>query len=259
MGIYQKFGVRKIALKLVDFVTWIRLFQFKSGNSVFWSLQKPKNGYFKIQIPEFSNPVYLRDNFSDKAIFDQVFFQQQYVHPSLTAIDAKYIIDAGANIGLASLFFSRQYPSAQIVALEPEKNNFELLKKNVASYPNITSLHAALWYKKETISIKNPDSLAASFMVESGEKDNIPAITIESILTDKGWSGVDILKIDIEGAEKEIFLADTAWLKKIKVLIIELHDNYKPDCTKTFFKAIESYNYSAIFHHENIFVFFNHI
>ena len=151
------------------------------------------------------------------------------------------IIDGGANIGCASVYFSLRFPEAKIVAIEPEKNNFELLNKNIAPYKNIQSLQAGIWDKDETLSLTNPEGGAAEFMFEhnSSVENNINGMTIPSIMNSQNWDDVDILKLDIEGAEKEVFAAnDLSWLKKVKLLIIELHDRYKEGCTKTVFEAL---------------------
>jgi FkbM family methyltransferase len=55
------------------------------------------------------------------------------------------IIDAGANVGLCAVFYANRFPDARIIAIEPEPSNYEMLKKNTAPYPNITTVHAALW------------------------------------------------------------------------------------------------------------------
>lgn len=257
MGVYKKIGIRKLAINTIDLITWIRLYGLKAGTALSRSLAKAKNGYYKVTSPLFRAPIWLRDNFSDKAIFHQVFSQRQYYIDALPAMKAERIIDAGANIGLASIFFSNQFPSAQIVAIEPQTDNYNLLKKNLQPYDQVDCRHAALWYRREKITIKNPESLAASFMVQADDSSTIEGITIPELLEEKQWDRVDILKMDIEGAEKEIFSAPAGWLSKVRLLIIELHDNYNPGATKAFFKALEPYEYQAHFFDENIFIFFN--
>lgn len=257
MGVFQKLGIRHLGISTVDAITWIRQYGLKDGSNIFKSLLKSKSGFYRINATIFLNALWLRDNYSDKAIFNQVFYQQQYYISQLKDFSADYIIDAGANIGLASVYFSNKFPNAQIVSLEPELNNYLLLKKNSVAYSNIECLHAALWHTNETISIQNPDSLAASYIVESNLNASIKAYTVDDILNKRQWNRVDILKMDIEGAEKEIFSGNTDWLQQVKLLILELHDHYKPGATKIFFKALEPYDYQAYFHHENIFIFFN--
>lgn len=257
MGVYKKIGARKLAINTVNLITWIRLYGLKTGTALSRSLAKPKNGYYKVESPLFRAPIWLRDNFSDKAIFHQVFSQRQYYIDTLPKIKAERIIDAGANIGLASIFFSNMFPSAEIVAIEPQSGNYNLLKKNLETYKKVDCKLAGLWNKNEKITIKNPDSLAASYMVQPDQSSTIEGITISSLLEEKKWDKVDILKMDIEGAEKEIFSAPAEWLSKVRLLIIELHDNYNPGATKAFFKAIEPFEYRAHFFDENIFIFFD--
>ena len=254
MGLYQKTGVRKVAIYAIEAITWIRIYGFKDGMSIFRSLDKRRNSHYEVSASFLKNRIRLRDNYSDKAIFRQVFFDLQYKLDDIVAINASRIIDAGANIGFGSLYFSKVFPGAEIVAIEPENENFNLLKHNTRNYKNIRCLQAALWNKNEMVSIANPDSLAASFMVESKAESSIQGITIGQLLEEQNWDRVDIVKIDIEGAEKEVFSADNEWLRKTKLLIVELHDRYKADCTKTFFRALENYRYEAYFQHENIFV-----
>jgi FkbM family methyltransferase len=256
MGIYEKAGIRKIAIYNVELITWIRTYGLKDGWSLFSDLSKAKEPFFKIKTSFFKNDVWLRNNYSDQAIFRQVFYEKQYELKHIVPIQPKKIIDAGANVGFASLYFSYIFPDTEIVAVEPEPNNFHLLEKNTTAYNNIICKHAAIWYKEEKVNISNPDSLAASFMVEKTNENAIQGITIDSILAERNWDQVDIVKMDIEGAEKEVFSGNNSWLHKTKLLIIELHDRYKPDCTKTFFKALENIDYEAYFQHENIFILF---
>jgi FkbM family methyltransferase len=113
--------------------------------------------------------------------------------------------------------------------------------------------------RNEELFLANPVGGAADFMFDNNLQNNnaITGMTISSILTLQNWNVVDILKLDIEGAEKEVFSADDlSWLRKIRLLIIELHDRYKKDCTKTVFEALSHFEYDAYFHHENIFIFF---
>lgn len=259
MGIYQKIGLRNIGIEVTNAINSIRLYGLNDGLKLFYSTFSKKNSKYFAKASFLKQPFELRDNESDKAIFFQVFYEKQYDLYGIEFPDAKKIIDGGANIGCASVYFSLRFPKAQILAIEPEKDNFSLLEKNTEPYKSITCLQAGIWNKNEKLSITNPEVGAAEFMFGNNiiNDDPVNGMTIQSLLDLQQWDEVDILKVDIEGAEKEVFSApDLSWLKKVKLLIIELHDRYKKDCTKTVFEALRAFDYDAHFHHENIFIFF---
>ena len=170
------------------------------------------------------------------------------------------ILDAGANIGLASVYFSYRYPQAAIVAIEPSKENFIVLEKNIERYANVKSYCKGLWNKDVYLEIINTDGVQNAFMVAETTMDNpaaLPAISISTIMKEQNWDSIDILKIDIEGSEKEVFeLNYETWLPKCKAIIIELHDNMKQGTSKSVFNAISKYNFSFDMQDENL-IFIN--
>ncbi|HEX5153352.1 MAG TPA: FkbM family methyltransferase [Parafilimonas sp.] len=259
MGFYEKIGLRNVGIEAINIINLIRLYGLNDGVKLFYSTVKRKNSLYEAKASFLKQPFILRDNKSDKPIFFQVFYEKQYDLYGIDFPDAKRIIDGGANIGCASVYFSIRFPEAEILAIEPERNNYALLEKNIQPYKNIQSLEAGIWNKNEPLSIANPEGGAAEFMFENSTANNncIKGMTIQSLLELKNWDSVDIIKLDIEGAEKEVFSTnDLSWLRKTRLLIIELHDRYKEGCTKTVFKALDQFNYDAHFHHENIFIFF---
>lgn len=261
MGVYEKIGFRKLGLRAIELINWIRLYGIKDGFSISRSLLQKKKSSYIVRASFLDAPIYLRDNYSDPAIFLQVFYEKQYELFDAPTIQATTIIDAGANIGLASIFFATKYPYAEIAAIEPEHENFNLLKRNTKGY-KVDCIHAAIWPKNEPLAITNPETLSASFIIDQSEErsktEGIEGITIKDIMERKKWEKIDIFKMDIEGAEKEIFSqGDLEWLNHTKLLIIELHDRYKSGTTKALFKAVEPFDYKAYFHHENIFIFLN--
>ena len=72
----------------------------------------------------------------------------------------------------------------------------------------------------------------------------ILSATIGDIISKYDLCHIDILKIDIEGAEKSIFENDTKWLSIVDHLMVELHDRYVDGCSMSFFKAIKDLRYT---------------
>jgi FkbM family methyltransferase len=194
-------------------------------------LQKKPLPFF-VTLPGLREPVALRPHSSDRGILHQVFVQRD--HDLKLTLEPRFIVDAGANAGYASVFFANRYPEAKIVALEVARCNFDILKINIAPYPNIIAVHAGLWGRVAHLSIENPNDEQSAFRVREAPKgaDTIPALTVSNLLERFGEYQIDLLKIDIEGAESEVFGGQAAsWLPKVRTLMIELHEWLRPGCT----------------------------
>lgn len=183
-----------------------------------------------VKIPQSSSPVLMRPKTTDANVFWQVFVEGDYDFP--IDFEPTVIVDAGAHIGYASLYMLHRFPQVKIIAVEPEPSNAALYGKNLATRPNVTLHQAALWRDNTHLNIENPDADSWSFRVEESNDDSqgVKAITVMDILADTGH--IDILKLDIEGAEKELFSGDSNWLDKVKMVILELHEKYAPGCTE---------------------------
>jgi FkbM family methyltransferase len=160
--------------------------------------------------------------------------------------DATYIIDAGANIGLSALYFQRAFPGAKIISIEPESSNFELLQLNTSKYDNIVRYHNGLWDKKCALKITNTSDGNWGFMVEETTDNTgvIPAICLRDVLDDHPSAVIDILKVDIEGSEKEVFESNTEWISKAQRIIVEVHENLRRGATDSVLSALKDFSFS---------------
>lgn len=214
--------------------------------------------YGVLSASRYKGPFYLRPQTTDYFTFDQVFLRNQY--NINFPFEVQYVIDAGANIGLASVYFSQKYSNCSIVAVEPSKENFEILSKNIASYPNVKPMLKGLWNKDVHLIIVDHGAIKNSFMVQEtspNDPNSISAICINTIMREQGWNHIDLLKIDIEGSEKEVFESNYEhWLPLTKAIVIELHDQMKKGCSKAVFAATSKYNFSFSISDENL-VFIN--
>ena len=218
----------------------------------------------KINIPGLIHPIHFRAGSSDIHTFREIFLRAEYDIKLPDSHLPKIIIDAGANIGFTTLFLSKQYPTAKIFSLEPNGENYELLKKNTIGYPNIYPIQSALWNTSGTIEILDKGFGVRGYVVENtnnalkGQEMNkpvtsMPSTTMAELVQKYQLSSIDILKIDIEGSEKEVFSADIEkWLPITKCLIIELHDRMKPGCSQAVFKALADYNFECSIRGENL-------
>lgn len=189
----------------------------------------------------------LRAHTVDVNVFDQVFVYRQYDF-DVTASPG-LIIDGGAHIGCTSVFFALKFPHAVIYSIEPEAGNFALLRQNLGAYQNSIPLHAALWSKPAFLTIADPGATSWEFRIAESETLRSPqevlAMTIGEIVNWTGADAIDILKLDIEGSEKEIFaFHPQQWLQLVHNLVVELHDRLVPGCEETLQKATALYGFT---------------
>jgi len=161
------------------------------------------------------------------------------------------IIDAGAHIGCAALFFASSFPRANIVAIEPDPGNYQLLLRNTRGNKRIRTIHAAVWHRPESVVITNEQDDPCAFQIKSagGQCTTIQGLTVSAIMRKCGFEKIDLLKLDIEGAEREIFDAsDLDWMKITHAIMIELHDRFRPGCEAAFLNAARRFGFEITQH-----------
>lgn len=227
--------------RILSFLRYLNRFGLFEGFKLFYQLNM-----FQVEKVYLENygTINLRKGNCDVGTFNQIFLDKEYDIDF--AFEPKVIIDAGANIGLTTLFFSRKFSSATIISIEPETENFKYLQKNTFGFSNVIALNKAIWINDGRIFLVKSNSYDSHSVTELEESpDAVESIMLSTILEDYNIDIVDILKIDIEGAEREIFAGNfQTWLPKIRTLVIELHDRFKPGCSMSLFKALNGYNYS---------------
>lgn len=204
-----------------------------------------------IKLHKNKHAITLRARSSDIHVYEDTFLWKHYDLPYPDGPTT--IIDAGAHIGLASIDFARRFPEATIIALEPHPENFALLQANTHSHANIHPINAALWPTEGSLEITNPEAGTWSFQCHANQNGDIKALTIPSLLAQFQIDSLDLLKIDIEGAEKELFAANYEWLKHVTSIIVELHDDLVPGCSRNFYQATQNFPHEAR-NQENILV-----
>jgi len=212
---------------------------------------------YKLRLSKRLNGIYMRPGTSDFSVFRQIFMNDEYG----LELDGtpQVIFDIGANIGLASLYFAHRFPDSRIYALEPDPSNFAILTLNAESIPKIVLLQNALWNRNTPLEMIEDGHDKWGIQVRElsdSQKNHVQAVSMEFLIEQYRIAKIDLLKIDIEGAEFELFEGDCkSWLSKVKVLVIELHDHYRPGCSDRFNLAISSINHRIARRGENIIVY----
>jgi FkbM family methyltransferase len=198
----------------------------------------------EIMLPIDERKIYLRRGTTDPLDFVEVFIYEEFDVDFEN--DPEIIVDLGAYIGLGALYFKWRFPLVKIVCIEPDVKNFSLLTKNLTGLDGISIIHAAVWPEKSEVFIGDFLNLGSWGIVtreNNGlkEGDKVATITIDEILTRYSLEKIDLLKVNIEGSEKELFSSNYQnWLSKTNNVIIELHDWIKKGCSQSFIKAIST-------------------
>lgn len=218
-------------------------------------LKNSNVAYYTFSFEPLGHRVSLRPGTSDFSVFRQVIMNGEY--DIEVPFKPTVIIDVGANIGLASLYFHKRFPQATIYAMEPDLNNYSALQHQVEDVSEIRTFKVALWSQKEMVSLKSDGVDAWGIRVEAGNKNaDVQGVDLASFMREQHIDRIDLLKIDIEGAEVELFQADYSyWLTRTRMLLIELHENLRPGCEKIFLEAIKSIRHRVERSGENLVVF----
>ena len=156
------------------------------------------------------------------------------------------------NVGFASLYFARVFPQATIVAIEPETANFRQLCRNVRHLTNVRPLQAALWSERCRLRISNADDINCAFRVERHSAGEVETMTLEELFVLAPQGKIDLLKIDIEGAEKELFARADPRLGGVGCLFIELHERVVAGCEAAFRAAFQGLDYTERVQGDNL-------
>ena len=247
-----------------------RIFKLKTSpkerliNDYYYHLIKFR-GFFKSQkedcfiayYPKWKATIKTRKRpSSDLDVFSQIFGDLEY-KPVVDTFKANFktntslkIIDAGSNIGLTSLYFSRFFEHAEFICVEPNESNLDVLTFNLDtnSIPNCNKLKAGIWSKNTYLNIVSDFRGHYDWsyrVVESRDETDLGAFSISHLVEKFKWETIDILKMDIEGSEKEVFTnshSDISFLAITKCIAIEIHDEF--DCREAIYEILTKYGFS---------------
>ncbi len=192
---------------------------------------------------------------SDLNVFAQIYLYKEY-QPLVETFQKNFpneqklnILDAGSNIGLTSVFLNHYFPNSNFITIEPDDSNFENVSYNLEAngIKKAIQIKGGLWSKNTNLKIVNDfrDQNDWSFRVEeTSEETDLKAFSINYLLDKYNFNYIDILKIDIEGSEKEVLVSantDTSYLSKTKCVAIEIHDEF--NCRQDIYNLLEKYNF----------------
>lgn len=264
--------------RLIKLPKYLGKFGIYRGLAIFLSIERElpirSERLQEHRLPRARAPLALRASRPDHSTFWQVMVMEQYEYrhlPQSKDLEARYerwvaagktplIIDGGGNVGLAAIWFAWRFPAAKVVTVEPDSGNLDVLRRNIRHYENIEALPGALWTEKAWLRIQNPDSGAASFRVEAmptETPDAIESYTIDEIAAREPGASLFLVKLDIEGAQKELFARNNGWVERCPLIVIELDDWQMPwqATGQSFFACTSRVPFDYLINGENLMCF----
>lgn len=201
-----------------------RLGKYGLRNVITLFLYQKREGVYSLRYR--GSTFQLRGRSVDFHVFNSIFGEGEYDFD----IDfvPEVIVDAGAFTGFSAVYFHRRFPKATVIAVEPEASNFGLLVRNTRPFSNIRPVRGGIYGHDTVLEISDTgvDKYAFSLRVSDGSGDSVPGYTVARLMKESGLSRIDILKMDIEGAEHSVFMNQPeAWLPMVGMVIAEVHEH----------------------------------
>jgi len=202
-----------------------------------------------ISVQLYGKPVWLRPQTSDYRVYQQVFRDEEYGNVDAVN-DVKFVLDCGANIGLASIYFLNRFPAATVLAVEPDPDNASMCRRNLLAYGSRAKvLQGGVWSNCGRLAVVPSEfgpgqkcgMQVRQFRHGDPEEATVDAFDVPALMAYGGVDQVDILKLDIERSEIVLFSSSPElWLPRVRNLVIELHDE---ECSRAYFSALKRYDY----------------
>jgi FkbM family methyltransferase len=235
--------INTIASKLGLILRTIRSGGGTAGVKMAWVLLLNKNA--SIKFDGLKHPVLVRGGTSDADVALATFIRKEYITPRKDFFEI--ILDLGANVGYSAVYFASHYPNAKIICLEPDAVNFKCLEVNVKHYDNIILINKGVWWRQANLMIENPEADSWAFRFKEVQQGGTPSVAIDDLLREYSCNGKIMVKMDIEGAESDIFRECGNWIQETSCIQLEIHD-----CWREVFDRLSNFNYKARISGENI-------
>lgn len=179
--------------------------------------------------------VQIRRRGSDGRVVYDVFVHEFHLPPpGVVPRAAALIFDLGANIGLTMAQFACMFPKATIVGVELDANNADCCRANILQWRDrCTIVQGAVWTDDGLVSYEYDQDCQYGLAVASGQNSRGPATRTADAFSlntlvrrhARDWT-IDYLKMDIEGAEREVLRQHTEWAERVSCIKVEVHGDY---------------------------------
>ena len=145
--------------------------------------------------------------------------------------------DLGANIGLTAAHMAVLFPSARILAVELDGANADLCRENLSGWSaRCEVMQAAVWPTDGEVEYELAARDEQSFRAQDARaprdpaRARAPSIALNTLLArEDPDAAIDVVKMDIEGAEEQVLSEHTEWAERVRTIIVEVHEPYDVD------------------------------
>lgn len=184
-----------------------------------------------IRLAGEDRPIFLRLGSSDGFVMEEIFLTGVYqaVTPARLG-QVRQIVDLGANVGLSVRLWLKLFDQARIIAVEPDADNFAACVRNVQASGQehrVRLLQACAAARAGQVYLDRSAEECAIAVTDRPQGQPVQALPLEAILQQCGCEPViDVLKLDIEGSEREVFADCASWIGRVRAIMVELHGSY---------------------------------
>jgi FkbM family methyltransferase len=186
-----------------------------------------------IALKALAQPLFVRLGSSDWFVVEEVFLRDVYAGVrELLGAEVENVVDLGANVGITLRLWHAYWPHAKLLAVEPDGDNLRVLRRNLQAAgcaSSVCIVRACAVGTARTVHLQRGPAAAGYRIADVSHGEPVAGRTVAQLLDAAGFGRVSLLKCDIEGAERELFAACAAWIQRVRLLVVEVHDGYSAE------------------------------
>ena len=213
-----------------------------------WILRRPSDSLWELRVRMGGQPfTFVVSDYGELQVMRDIVVDHEY---EVGGIEPTTILDLGANIGVAAAWFRSRYPSARIVAVEPDPGTFAKLERSLGDDDAVTLVNAAVAARsgETTIFHARGYSVASSLRgadFEAASSARVRAWTLDDLCAEHRLERVDLLKLDVEGAELEA-LEGLSRLEIVGTMVGEVHPPLLDEGPEAFFERLRAFEVERV-------------
>lgn len=206
---------------------FLRLMRCRLSLSKVGPLVCPRPRTERVSLRSLGGPVTIRSHTSDISVLNELVVWRGYTEPAELLETPGSIVDLGANTGLAARWFQARWPGARVVAVEPESGNVEMLRRNLSpDDTRVVPLAVGGDRRTAPLYTENGEFAYTLCGTPTGATTMVQVVTLPEALHADEAADIGLLKVDIEGSERELFADCGDWITSVRQLIVECHQGY---------------------------------